>query len=72
MHRCTPIAQSGSADNPRERIAPGGPPVMNETVYLFALSLPALLAPIVADPDEYRAPALPVIEEQAVAEAAWI
>jgi hypothetical protein len=45
---------------------------MNETVYLFALSLPALLAPIVAEPDEYRAPALPVTEEQAVAEAAWI
>jgi hypothetical protein len=46
---------------------------MNETVYLFALSLPALLAPIVADPDEYRgAPALPVTEELAVAEGAWI
>ncbi|HET9358757.1 MAG TPA: hypothetical protein VFO58_03360 [Vicinamibacterales bacterium] len=44
---------------------------MNETVYLFALSLPALLAPIVADPDDGRAPALPVTEEQ-VAEAAWI
>jgi hypothetical protein len=45
---------------------------MNETVYLFALSLPALLAPIVADPDEGWTPVLPVTEEQSVAEAAWI
>jgi len=32
--------------------------MMNETVYLFALSLPALLARIVADPAENAAPVI--------------
>jgi len=40
--------------------------MMNETVYLFALSLPDLLDRIVADRDEGRAPAVlpPSTEER--------
>jgi hypothetical protein len=36
--------------------ASGATQMMNETVYLFALSLPDLLDRIVADRDEVRAP----------------
>jgi hypothetical protein len=41
---------------PREKSAQRRPNTMNETVYLFALSLPDLLDRIVADRDEVRVP----------------
>ena len=41
---------------PPEMSAPRRRDMMNETVYLFALSLPDLLDRIVADRDEVRAP----------------
>jgi hypothetical protein len=57
---------------PREMSAVAAPNMMNETVYLFALSLPDLLDRIVADRDEVRVPVpqpAPALERS---EALWM
>ena len=60
------IAGPTGTDKPTGDERPGGANMMNETVYLFALSLPDLLDRIVADRDEGRAPAVlpPSTEER--------
>ena len=52
-----PIDRRISADKPDRRMRLAAHDMMNETVYLFALSLPDLLDRIVTDRDEVRAPA---------------